>query len=53
MQRQNKSLADLGSQIDDWLRAQKDYVNADQFAGILATLLKLAQDNAERGDLKI
>jgi uncharacterized protein (TIGR00730 family) len=50
---QNKTLTDLGAQLDAWLREQKDYVNADQFAGILRTLLKLAQDNAERGDLKI
>ena len=53
MEQQNKSLADLGSQIDDWLTAQNDFVNADQFAGILRTLLNLAKDNAERGDLKI
>jgi len=50
---QNKNLGDLGAQLDEWLRAQNDFVNADQFAGILRTLLKLAQDNAERGDLKI
>ena len=49
----NKPLADLGSQLDDWLRAHNDYVNADQFAAILRTLLKLAQDDAERGELKI
>jgi len=48
-----KPLADLGAQIDEWLRSQNDFVNADQFAGILQTLLHLAQDNAERGDLKI
>ena len=48
-----QTLTDLGAQIDQWLRAQNDFVNADQFAGILRTLLKLAQDNAERGDLKI
>jgi uncharacterized protein (TIGR00730 family) len=53
VEQQNKSLADLGAQLDQWLQAHKDYVNADQFAGILRTLLKLAQDNAERGDLKI
>src|SRR4030095_3102038 len=53
VERQNKTLADLGSQIDEWLRAQNDSVNADQFAGILRSLLKLAQDDAERGDLKI
>ena len=53
MKQQKRDLADLGSQLDDWLRAQNDYINADQFAGILRTLLKLAQDDAERGDLKI
>lgn len=53
VEQQNKTLADLGAQIDEWLRAQNDLVNADQYAGILRTLLKLAQDNAERGDLKI
>ena len=53
VEQQNRSLADLGAQIDEWLRAQNDFVNADQFAGILRTLLKLAQDDAERGDLKI
>lgn len=46
-------MTDLGAQLDDWLRSHNDFVNADQFAGILRTLLKLAQDNAERGDLKI
>jgi uncharacterized protein (TIGR00730 family) len=53
MEQENKSLADLGAQIEAWLESQNDFVNADQFAGILRTLLKLAQDNAERGDLKI
>jgi uncharacterized protein (TIGR00730 family) len=53
VEQRNRPLADLGSQIDEWLRSQNDFVNADQFAGILRTLLKLAQDNAERGDLKI
>lgn len=50
---QDKTLAGLGSQIDKWLRSHNDSVNADQFAGILRTLLKLAQDDADRGDLKI
>lgn len=52
-QKSHKPLADLGAKIDEWLHSQNDFVNADQFAGILQTLLKLAQDNAERGDLKI
>jgi len=53
LEQQNRTLADLGAQIDEWLRTQNDFVNADQFAGILRTLLKLAQDDTERGDLKI
>jgi uncharacterized protein (TIGR00730 family) len=53
MEQQNTNLADLGAQIEAWLKSQNDLVNADQFAGILRTLLKLAQDNTERGDLKI
>ena len=53
LEQKNKPIADLGWQLDEWLRSHSDYVNADQFAGILRTLLKLAQDDAERGDLKI
>ncbi|HLN82024.1 MAG TPA: cytochrome D ubiquinol oxidase subunit II, partial [Candidatus Binatia bacterium] len=53
VEQENRSLADLAAEIDAWLAAQKDFVNADQFAGILRTLLRLAKDNAERGDLKI
>lgn len=53
MEPANKPMTNLGAQLDDWLRSHNDFVNADQFAGILRTLLKLAQDNAERGDLKI
>jgi uncharacterized protein (TIGR00730 family) len=48
-----RSLADLTAEIDSWLRAQNGSDNQDQFAGILRTVLKLAQDNADRGDLKI
>ena len=53
MQSQDKNLTELAGDIEGWLRSQNDFVNADQFAGILRTLLKLAQDNTERGDLKI
>ncbi len=53
MEPRHKSLAELGAEIEAWLESQNDLVNADQFGGILRTLLKLAQDNAERGDLKI
>lgn len=53
MEQDNTGLAALGAEIEKWLKAQNDFVNADQFAGILRTLLRLAQDNAERGDLKI
>ena len=50
---EDKTLTDLVVQIDEWLRAQNGSGNNDQFAGILRTVLKLAQDNADRGDLKI
>ena len=53
MEQANRSLTDLAAEIDHWFGSQQDFVNADQFAGILRTLVKLAKDNAERGDLKI
>ena len=53
MQAQKKTLAELGAEIDEWLRAQNRSNNEDQFAGILRTVVKLAEGNAERGDLKI
>lgn len=53
MEQQTKTLVDFVSEIDAWLRAQNGAGNEDQFAGILRTVLKLAQDNADRGDLKI
>lgn len=53
MEAHKKTLAELGAEIDDWLRAQNRSGNEDQFAGILRTVVKLAEGNAERGDLKI
>jgi len=53
MQAETDTLADLESQIEAWLRVQDSSGNQDQFAGILRTVLKLAADNTERGDLKI
>ena len=53
MDQQKKSLAELVSQIDEWLQTQDGSGNEDQFASILRTVVKLAEDNAERGDLKI
>jgi len=53
VKQQTKTLTEMVAQIDDWLRAQNGSGNQDQYAGILRTLLKLAQDNAGRGDLKI
>lgn len=50
---ENTALTQLGAEIEAWLKSHDDFINADQFAGILRTLLKLAQDNTERGDLKI
>ena len=53
MEQQKKSLADLISEIDECLRTQNGSGNEDQFAAILRTVVKLAEDNAGRGDLKI
>ena len=53
MQPETENLTDLTSQIEAWLHLQNGSGNQDQFAGILRTVLKLAADNAERGDLKI
>src|SRR5262245_3645198 len=53
MQPKTESLAELTCQIEAWLQARNGSGNQDQFAGILRTVLKLAADNAVRGDLKI
>jgi uncharacterized protein (TIGR00730 family) len=53
VEQQKKNLTELVSQIDEWLRTQSGSENADQFAGLLRTIVKLAEDNAARGDLKI
>jgi uncharacterized protein (TIGR00730 family) len=53
VEKQTKTLADMVAQIDEWLLAQERSGNEDQFAGILRTVVKLAEDNAGRGDLKI
>lgn len=53
LKQETKTLTEMVAQIDDWLRGQEGATNQDQYAGILRTVLKLAQDNADRGDLKI
>lgn len=53
MEAHKRTLADLGAEIDDWLRAQNRTGNQDQFAALLRTVVKLAEGNADRGDLKI
>lgn len=53
MQPESETLTELTAQIEAWLRVHNGSGNQDQFAGILRTVLKLAADNAERGDLKI
>jgi len=53
VKQETKTLTEMVAQIDDWLRAQNGAANQDQYAGILRTVLKLSQDNADRGDLKI
>ena len=53
VEQSTRSLADIVTLIDEWLQAQDNSSNADQLAGILRTVVKLSQDDAERGDLKI
>ncbi|MGH7817339.1 MAG: LOG family protein [Candidatus Binatia bacterium] len=53
MEQQTKTLAEMVAQIDDWLQAQNGSGNAAQLAGIMRTVVKLSQDKAGRGDLKI
>jgi uncharacterized protein (TIGR00730 family) len=53
VEQQNNSLAEIVTQIDEWLRARNGSGEDEQLAGILRTVVKLAQDNAARGDLKI
>ena len=50
---QPKPLVEIVAQIEEWLAAQDRSGNADQFAGILRTVVRLANDDAGRGDLKI
>ncbi len=52
-EQQTKNLVDIVAQIDQWLAAQPGSGNTDQLAGILRTVVKLSQDDAARGDLKI
>jgi uncharacterized protein (TIGR00730 family) len=53
LETEQQSIPDLVADIEAWLRARNGNGNADQFAGILRTVVKLAEDNATRGDLKI
>jgi uncharacterized protein (TIGR00730 family) len=53
VEEQTKTLANMVAQIDAWMLAQNRSGNEDQFAGILRTVVKLAEDNVGRGDLKI
>ena len=53
METEQQSIPDLVADIEARLRARGDNGNEDQFAGILRTVVQLAEDNATRGDLKI
>ena len=53
MKQETQTVVQMVTQIDEWLRAHNGAGNIDQFAGILRTVIKLAEDNADRGDLKI
>jgi uncharacterized protein (TIGR00730 family) len=53
VQPKTESLTELTSEIDAWLQVRNGSGNQDYFASILRTVLKLAADNAARGDLKL
>jgi len=53
MNQSNVSLESIEAQINEWLRAQPLTGNEDLIADMLRTVLKLAGDEASRGDLKI
>jgi uncharacterized protein (TIGR00730 family) len=53
VEQENKSLAELVTHIDQWLKGRNASADDEQLAGILRTVVKLAQDSAGRGDLKI
>src|SRR5262245_58595350 len=53
MERPKATLADLQKQIQAWLRAQGLTGNEDLICEIVGTVLRLAGDEASRGDLKI
>jgi len=53
MESPKPSLASIEAQIEEWLHVQPSSGNEDQIADMLRTVLKLAGDDASRGDLKI
>jgi uncharacterized protein (TIGR00730 family) len=53
VKQETQTVVEMVTQIDEWLRTHNGAGNIDQFAGILRTVVKLAEDNADRGDLKI
>jgi uncharacterized protein (TIGR00730 family) len=53
MHPKTESLAELASQIQGWIQLRNGTGNQDQYTAIIRTVLKLAADNAARGDLKI
>jgi uncharacterized protein (TIGR00730 family) len=50
---EQQRIPDLVADIEARLCTRDDNGNEDQFAGILRTVVQLAEDNATRGDLKI
>lgn len=50
---QPKTLTDMVADIEQWLATQDPSGNAGQLAGILKTVVKLSNDGASRGDVKI
>ena len=53
MERPQLSLARMKAQVDEWLQTQSGSANEVLIAEMLRTVLRLADDGASRGDLKI
>lgn len=53
MKREKITLASLEPEVLEWLRQGRGSPNEEFFAELMQTVLKLARDDASRGDLKI
>ncbi len=53
MEPSKTTLTDIAARLSEWLQTQSGYGNEQLIGELLRTVLRLAQDEASRGDLKI